>query len=290
MLFGSLEMGVIFNKKRTLRSYLSLLKMISSNSLIYLPYRLTASRRKLPDFLILGAMKGGTTSLFHYLSQHPEIEVSRTQEIHYFSKKYKRSINYYKSFFPKTKTNKITGESSPYYLFHPQVPKRVKETIPDVKLIVLLRNPADRAYSHYNMHKGIDTSINFREALDREKERVFNAHNRMRSDPNYNNLNHQAYSYTKRGMYFEQVSRWLSYFDKDQILFIKSEQFFDDPKAILKKVYDHLQIGEVYPTDLKPKNQRPYEKLDAETDQYLKQCFEKDSLQLQTILGEEFYW
>ncbi|MEJ2557594.1 MAG: sulfotransferase domain-containing protein, partial [Anaerolineae bacterium] len=124
-------------------------------------YRLiTRFMRVLPDFLIIGAQKCGTDSLFRYLGGHPCIKLASSKEAHYFDLKFDKGINWYRSHFPLIpykysvkrlrKQDLITGEATPYYLFHPHAPGRAAAIVPHVKLIVLLRNPADRAYSHYN--------------------------------------------------------------------------------------------------------------------------------------------
>src|SRR5947208_4822180 len=119
----------------------------------------TAPIRLLPDFLVIGAQRGGTTSLYHYLQAHPCIKLANTKDTHFFDKKYNKGLTWYRGHFPiwlekayaqqVRRQTFVMGEASPSYLFHPHVPKRVKQALPHVKLIVLLRNPVDRAYSQY---------------------------------------------------------------------------------------------------------------------------------------------
>src|SRR5437879_9845243 len=116
--------------------------------------------RLLPDFIIIGTQRGGTTSLYSYLASHPSVGPASTKEVHFFDNKYTKGLAWYRAHFPSAiekyyaehiqKRKFITGESSPYYLFHPHVPKRVAKDVPHAKFIVLLRNPVDRAYSQYN--------------------------------------------------------------------------------------------------------------------------------------------
>jgi hypothetical protein len=112
----------------------------------------TAFLRVLPNYLIIGAQKAGTSSLFNYLSMHPQVKNSYKKEVHYFDKNYDKPINWYKQYFPfKFGVNDKTmiGEATPNYLYHPFVAGRIKKTIPDVKMIVLLRNPVERVISQY---------------------------------------------------------------------------------------------------------------------------------------------
>ena len=130
---------------------------------------LTGPFHLLPDYLIIGAQKCGTGSLYRYLNQHPRIKSGITKEVRFFDKYYNRGINWYRVFFPfKDLLGRkyLTGDATPRYLDHPHAPKRVKEIIPNVKFIVLLRNPIDRAYSMYNMRvsRGRETH-SFEESL-----------------------------------------------------------------------------------------------------------------------------
>ena len=102
-----------------------------------------------PNFLIIGAQRCGTTSLYNYLIQHPQIVPSSKKEVHFFDLNFHLGQSWYEKHFPEVSDNILTGEASPYYIFHPLCPKRIFDYDPSVKLIVILRNPIDRAYSHY---------------------------------------------------------------------------------------------------------------------------------------------
>jgi len=277
-------------RKINIKQGLALLKWKVRLTLQYITKRINSSKRKLPDFIIIGAMKGGTSSLFHYLSQHPDVEVSREQETHYFAKNYHRGLNYYRSFFPLSKSNKITGESSPYYLFHPSVPERIKKDVPNAKIIVLLRNPVDRAVSHYQMHKKLDEAENFDEALEMEEKRVGSAHAKLLSKEDVYSSAHQAFSYMARGKYHEQISRWLKYYSLDELVIIKSEDFFEAPKNTLQKIYRALDLKEVYPKDLHPINSRKYGELSLDKKAEYMKTYQADLDQLTELLGSQFTW
>lgn len=282
--------NIFFNRKRTFRSYLDLVKWYLKRQVVSVPYRLTARFRKLPDFLIIGVAKGGTSSLFSYLEQHPDMQLSREQEIHFFASFYERGINYYRSFFPFKNSEKLTGESSPYYFLHPQVPARVKKDLPHAKIILLLRDPVKRAYSNYNMVKGVDWVDSFEEAVQIEKDRITPHHEKMKVDPSYKNQHHQTFSYVTRGFYYSQLQNWLEHYDLSEMLILKSEDMFENPKSTLAKVYHFLGVEEVFPEDLRPRNNRVYNGLSNEDYDKYKQLYTEDANKLSALLGDQFKW
>jgi hypothetical protein len=253
-------------------------------------YWFSASKRKKPDFLVIGTHKGGSTSMFEYISQHPEVQMARRKEINFYTKYYRFGMRYYQSLFPKKNVDKLTGEGTPYYLFHPLVPARVKATLPNVKIIVLLRNPVIRAHSHYNMIKAIDPASTFDEAVSLEKTRIGTKTEKLLKNPNYYSIEHQGFSYFSRGLYYEQLSNWLKYFQLKDMLILKSEDLFENPKKELKKVYDYLGLSEIYPQDISPKNAREYSGLSKEDYDRYKLYFKEDQKKLHELLGDHFQW
>jgi hypothetical protein len=186
--------------------------------------------------------------------------------------------------------NKLAGEASPYYFFHPQVPERIKRDLPAAKIILLLRDPVRRAYSHYNHLKGIDPAENFDDAVVKEATRVNAKDAKIAGKPYYVSMSHHAYSYISMGMYFKQLSNWLKYYSRDEILILKSEDMYENPQNELKKVYQFLGLKEIYPADLKPKNQRHYAELNENEYRKYKALFSGDSEQLKKLLGDHFSW
>ncbi|MCR9171357.1 MAG: sulfotransferase domain-containing protein [bacterium] len=266
------------------------MKYFIKRFIVSLPYRFTARQRKLPDFLIIGAMKGGTSSLYHWIDQHPDAHLSREQEVHFFATSYRKGLKYYRSYFPKASEDKLTGESSPYYFYHPLVPARVKKDLPNCKIIVLLRDPVFRAYSHYQMHQGIDMASDFDEAIALEEKRVAKPHADFVAGKDYRSTDHQAYSYFGRGMYFEQLERWLQYFPKEQLLVLKSENLFVNPSKVVTDVYNFLGLKPYQSQDLKAVNQREYTPISKEKYALYKKRFVADEQQLSELLGSEFTW
>jgi hypothetical protein len=212
-----------------------------------LRYReLTAGARGLPAALIVGAQKGGTTSLFTYLAQHPGVLPPLSKEIHYFELNYARGAGWYRARFPYARRlrDAITLDASPYYLAHPLVPERAARLLPDVRIIVLLRNPVDRAFSHYQHEvRGGRESLSFADAVDREPERLAGEEERLRADPTYYSYNHHRYSYLLRGRYIDQLRRWLAYFPRDRMLVVQSERLFQDPAETTAAVNRFLGLA-----------------------------------------------
>lgn len=252
--------------------------------------KITAKLRHDPDFIIIGAQKGGTTSLFHYLNQHPQLNLPSKKEIHFFTKNYHRGLKFYKTYFPYKRNGKLSGEATPYYLFHPKVPNRLYKYFPNIKLIIMLRNPVDRAFSHYNMEKKLSNEKRtFEVAIQDELNQLENINKKILSSNHYT-AEHAHHSYLSRGLYQEQIERWLTYFDKNQMLFIKSEDFFEDPQKELKKVFNFLEIDNIQINDLEPKLQGNYNNLNEDFYNQLAKFFKKNNSKITTILSNKFNW
>jgi hypothetical protein len=217
---------------------------------------LTAGRRSLPDFVIVGAQKAATTSLMRYLKQHPDIVVEPgVGEVHFFDNHWAKGEHYYRSFFPpvarmerrreQTERVTLTGEKTPYYLMHPLVPERAARTIPHARLVAILRNPVDRAAAHHqmNVETGVET-LALLDAIAAEPERIDGALARMTdgTDPGVRGPV-PLYSYAARGRYAEQLDRWLQWFARDQLLVIRSEDLARDPDATYDRVLTHLDLA-----------------------------------------------
>lgn len=238
--------------------------------------------KRLPDFLIIGTQKGGTTSLYNYLIQHPNILKSTHKEIHFFDKYYNKGVQWYKRQFPlpseKGKRD-ITGEATPRYLYDPTVPLKVHKLMPHVKLIVLLRNPVDRAYSNYQMgiynrmpdllKKGsTDKFMSFEEVLKTNIGR----------------------SYLKKGIYADQLARWMQLFPRNQILIIQSEKFFSNPQATLNQIYRFLGVPVMEAKNLEPYRKGNYEDINPKTREKLLAYFKPHNRRLYRLLNMKYNW
>ncbi|MBA3426416.1 MAG: sulfotransferase [Rubrobacter sp.] len=160
----------------------------------------------LPDFLIIGAQKAGTTFLYYLLCQHPYVAPTSEKELHFFdSQKFNKGEGWYRSNFPPPTSENghkvITGEASPYYIYHPLAARRAAQVVPHARLIVLLRNPVDRAYSDYqNRLREGNEFLGFEEAIEAEEERIKGEKEKMLADEGYSSASHRRHSYLARGV------------------------------------------------------------------------------------------
>jgi hypothetical protein len=212
----------------------------------------TSSLRTLPTFLIVGGQRCGTNSLYEYLAAHPAIgRALPGQEVHYFDTNFTEGLSWYRGHFPtrlwlraaeaRAGCPAITGESSPYYMFHPLAPQRIATTLPRVRVLVLLRDPVDRAYSqfHHERANGNET-LGFEEALDRESERLDGEVERIVADHRYNSFSHQHHSYVARGQYADQLGVLRSLFPAERMSIVLSERLFQEPKQVEEEVLAFL--------------------------------------------------
>lgn len=212
---------------------------------------LTAAMRTLPHYLIVGGKRCGTTSLHNYLLAHPDVapifpRAAHIKGVHYFDRHAERSVLWYRSFFPLTaglRRAPACGEASPYYLIHPYAAERAARTVPTAKIIILLRDPTQRAYSHYKdeVRNGHE-SLCFQGAIEAEPYRLAPELARMATDPYYYSFTHERLSYLTWGRYAEHLERWLCHFPRNQILLLKSEQLFAEPDAVFQQVTEFLGL------------------------------------------------
>jgi hypothetical protein len=254
----------------------------------------------LPDFLIIGAQKSGTTFLYNLLSKHPLVEPAAKKELHFFDHRFDFGVEWYRRCFPAPRweggRRTITGEASPYYLFHPRAAGRVAQVVPEARLIVLLRNPVDRAYSHHQqlVRKGGEP-LGFEEAIEAEEERLRGERNRLLEDEHYASFEHQRLSYLSWGVYIDQLLRWTGFFDREQLLVLKSEDFFEKPKQTLKVVLQYLELPEWEPGEEVleggKRNEGNYDQeMDPSTRRRLEEYFAPHNRRLYDFLGVDFGW
>ena len=251
----------------------------------------TSPARMLPTCVIIGAMKAGTSSLHHYLVQHPDVGPPARKEVHFFDSARHRSTLRYRSFFPLCGRYPHAVESSPYYLFHPAVPARVRKLLPEAKLVVLLRDPVMRTYSHYNhvRTRGRE-DLSFAEALAAEPSRLRGEHERLLRDPTALSHPHRAYSYVERSVYTPQIARWYEHFPREQLLILQSEDLFEDPGAVLARTQAWLGLRPHVPDDLRPMNTRSYDAIDESVAAGLRERFAEDHATLEQLTGLSFRW
>jgi hypothetical protein len=246
----------------------------------------------LPDFVVIGAMKGGTSYFYHLLTQHPLVEPCAKKELHFFDLLFEHeSVEWYRRCFPtpgwKDGRRTITGEATPYMPVR-NAPKRMAQVIPEARLIALLRNPVERTYSDYQqvVRKGRETRT-FEEALERKRGRPLGGE-----------------GYLSKSIYVDQLLRWSEFFPREQMLVLKSEDFFDNPKQTLNRTFDFLglpawEVQAPEPRDTRDKdkyernkrNKGAYkEEMAPATRRRLEAFFEPHNRRLYDHLGVDFGW
>lgn len=216
--------------------------------------RLSADQRMRPDFLVVGTQRGGTTSLYKALRQHPAfLPATMHKGVHYFDMAYRRPMSWYLAHFPTRRraaaataalgSRVVTGEFSPYYMWHPLAAQRFATDLPGVKVVAMLRDPVERAYSAHahEFARGFETGP-FAQAVELEPQRLAGEIERMVAEPTYAShaVCHQAY--LARGRYIEQIERMAGLVGRDRIHLIDSAEFFARPARVLAELCDFLEI------------------------------------------------
>lgn len=287
--------STVFDRVRAALSEDMKRQMIAASHALRVP---TVRWRMLPSVITLGAMRGGTTSLYNYLSMHPQVSRPLHKEIEYFTTNFSFGEDWYRAHFSLRWRDHsvITTESSPSYLLDPRTPARVKEVLPGAKFIVLLRNPADRAFSHYQLMvtKGHET-LSFPEALAAEASRVAGEVEKMESDPDLLSVAFRRYSYVGHGMYARQLEGWFRHFSRDQFLIIRSEDLYRDPRDVYLEVLRFAGLREwlppgfrTYAYNIKP-SARELRHEDSTRARLIRQ-FEEPNTELFALLGRDFAW
>lgn len=257
---------------------------------------LTSDKRMQPEFIIAGSQRSGTTSLYHYLSEHPQIASAVVKEIHYFDINYTKGLSWYQGNFPKANAQpdaprSITGEASPYYAFHPHAMRRIAEDFPAMKLILIMRNPVDRAYSQFQHETQLGwENLPFEEAVRWEEVRLRGEVNRMLNNEEYNSFNHRHFSYLARGVYIDQINQILKYFPRTQVHLMKSEDFFRNTQATLSSLLEFLELPDWKFSDFKIHNQMKYPKMAADTRARLVEYFRPFNRELCRTMDIDLDW
>ena len=259
---------------------------------------LLGPRHLLPDFIIIGAARSGTTHLLGQLNAHPNV-LEGPRETHFFdSHRYTYGLSWYRLRFPVNKARRqayaeglhpvLTGESSPSYLSYPNAPARVARGVPAAKLLVLLRDPALRAASHWAWClRQCGETRSFGEAVEAEIGAPGDSAGiRVPIDKRVNDP-----LVVRRGIYQPQLERWLTHFPQDQMLIIQSERWFADPPSVMAQVCDFLELPErnELPRVMRNRN-KPHEPFDQETLARLHDFYRPYNDELAEYLGMDLDW
>jgi hypothetical protein len=263
-------------------------------------------RRPLPDFLVIGAQRSGTSSMYKYLEHHPCVLSSLRKETEYFSARLDLGEDWYRAHFPSRARRSweqrrrglpvLTFEASPNYLFHPLAPARAATMVPDAKLVVLLRNPVERAFSHHQheVRAGRETEP-FERAVALEAARLAGEEERMVSQPGYRSLAWERYSYQARGHYAGQLERWLGAYGEDRLLVVRSEDLYQDPARTFGEVQAFLGLARWMPAEFRNHSYHGVEppakaELSPSLRRRLSEGFAASNLRLYSLLGRDFGW
>ena len=247
----------------------------------------------LPNFLIIGAAKSGTTSLFNYLAQHPDVFMSPVKEPNYFAlcegpinlrgpvdeasmfrlmhRKSVTRLDAYEALFAHAAGHKAIGEASPRYLYAPQAPAAIARRLGALRLIAILRDPAERAYSHFvmNRHRGVEPCASFADALAAEDERVADGWD-------------WDWHYVRLGRYAAQLERYLDHFDRVQVRICLYDDLRRDPQRLLQDLFDFLGIEASFVADVSTRHKAA---LSASDDRFTRLAFAPEN----TWLGRLAY-
>jgi Sulfotransferase domain len=255
----------------------------------------------LPDFLIIGAQKCGTTSLYGVLAEHPCIYAASTKEVGYFDRYYHMGLGWYRAQFPSRfrrhyvrailRKRFLTGEASTGYILRPQALERISTVVPRAKLILMLRNPVDRAYSHYQhtVRIGVE-KLSFEEAISREGERIGRARARMLEDGEYYTLDVARYAYVLTGIYVDQVKVLFSLFPRRQVLILEAEELATDLPRVFRRVLEFLNVPMWMPRRTRWENVGNYQAMDPSCRKELVELFRPHNRRLYDYLGTSFDW
>lgn len=271
----------------------------------------TSALRPDPDFLLIGAKRGGSTSFYYDLITHPQVaplfprpdhlpKAAATKGIHYFDSNYFRGRRWYASHLPSTRARRtqessaggpvITGEGSPYYLTHPEAPGRVARDLPKVKILAVLRDPVMRTHSHWKerVREGQE-SLSFTDALDAEQDRVGSDAGKL-ADPRFYSYAHEHQTYLGQSRYGSAVERWQQHVPAEAICLVRSEDYYADPVGELDRVAEFLGIRPGFFTSGKARNAAPGADLtDAERNQ-VQDLLRPDAQLLRNLTGISWDW
>lgn len=262
--------------------------------------------RGLPDFLVIGGQRCGTSSLYKYLEDHPLIVPSLRKEIRYFNRHHAKGEGWYRAHFPsrwhrqwlarRHGRQPVTFEATPAYLLHPLAPVRASRLLPEARIVAILRNPVDRALSHFHhsVSRGWET-LSFEEALEAEPERLADHAVRLAADPTYYSNDYLRYSYAERGHYAEQLERWMAVYPIESILVLRSEDLFHEPALTYHRLLEFLELPMWTPARLANHSYggaaRPErDGLSPDLRRQLVERFAPSNRRLEQLVGRSFGW
>ena len=275
-----------------------MLKKIYWNSIKRNTAGITGPFRVLPDFIIIGSMKCGTTSLYYDICEHPCASAAARDEIGFFDSNFHLGLNWYRSMFPtkgqiediKHKEGvAITGEDTPFYFWNPIAAKRIQKLLPNTKLIIILRNPIERAYSEYqDLASNKSNFPSFETVIENEMNSQRN-NTDIITEENFEVFN-QKNSYLLKGIYVDQLKIWTSLFPKEQIFILSTENLNSDPISALGSVFQYLNLPDYKIKNPQHQKQKKYSSMKTETRNELIEFFKPHNERLFKMINKKFDW
>jgi hypothetical protein len=255
----------------------------------------TARWRMQPSFIVIGAQRAGTTTLYRLLSEHPDvIRPTASKGIGYFDDKYAQGRRWYRGQFPLAigrARSKVAFESSGYYLFHPLAPERIARDLPGVRVVAMLRDPVERAYSahQHEFARGFDDRP-FEEAIELEKARLDGEVERICTSPGYASYEHRHHAYLTRSQYSEQLQRYVDLLGRDRVYIVDADRFFAAPEREFAELQRWLELRPWTPEKVEAWNQRRRDPISAELRAELMRHFEPYDDALAALTGRAPSW
>ncbi|MDY6804005.1 MAG: tetratricopeptide repeat protein [Cyanobacteriota bacterium] len=243
-----------------------------------------------PDYIIIGSQKSGTTSLENYISQHPQVLPAVKKETHFWYRDFDKGIDWYLAHFPPIpkSLNYLTGEATPNYLENWKSAQRIKEAFPKIKLLLIIRNPIDRAFSQYNHWIRLRwENRSFEEAIKSEIEILEKNPENLVGDRQYWN---QTGNYLGRGIYLEFIKKWLEIFPREQLLILRGEDLYQEPSSTMKQVFEFLGLPPEEGEEYRKLNVGSYSPISQSMRDLLNDYFQPHNQKLEDYLGMEFNW
>ena len=261
-------------------------------------FGITGPLRVLPDFIIIGSMKCGTTSLYYDICEHPCVSPAAYDEIGFFDSNFHLGLNWYRSMFPTKRRIEdirrkegvaITGEDTPFYFWNPVAAKRIQKLLPNIKLITILRNPIDRAYSEYqDLVSSESNSPSFETFIENEIN-TRRKDSSLITEENFE-IFKQKNSYLLKGIYVDQLKIWAGLFPKEQIFTLSTENLNSEPITALESVFQYLNLPDYKIKNIQRQKQKKYVPMNSQTRKILIEFFKPHNERLFKFIGKKFDW
>jgi hypothetical protein len=258
---------------------------------------ITSTRRVLPDFIIIGTVRSGSTSLYYNICSHPSILPASYDEIGFFDSNYHLGMNWYRSMFPlKSDMERIrsetkyalTGEDTPFYFWKIDAANRIRKILPKIKLITILRNPVQRAYSNYylGVREGTE-KLTFEEAVRKELDTL--PENKILAENIFKFCNVRR-SYIAKSLYVYQMKIWFERFSKNRLFVISTEEMSKSPAHTMNQAYEFLGLPKYENTFFEKRKKASYEKMGDNIRKELEEFFKPHNEELFKLIGKSFDW